>query len=180
MRRDKNSDRRRVRHYVSAVLDAAGEGDDWEAWEDETIQLYRVANDAAVRAVVARPGAAPAERLADFDTITAGILGERGRAFGRIFVEDGTFDLVPAARAQFVRRSESEGPIDRVTVRSARPMSAADIDGLRERMQRPGRRMIFHEEIDETLKGGFVLRHGDWRRDFSVAARLEALKLALR
>ena len=112
--------------------------------------------------------------------ITAGILGERGRAFGRIFVADGTFDLVSAARAQFVRRSETEGPIDRVTVRSARPMSVTDIDGLRERMQRPGRHMIFHEELDDTLKGGFVLRHGDWRRDFSVAARLEALKLALR
>jgi len=180
MRRDEHSDRRRVRQYVSAVLDAAGDSDDWEDWEDDTIRLYRVANDPAVRAVVNRPGAAPAERLADFDTITAGILGERGRAFGRIFVADGTFDLVPAARAQFVRRSETEGPIDRVTVRSARPMSATDIDGLRERMQQPGRRMIFHEELDDTLKGGFVLRHGDWRRDFSVAARLEALKLALR
>ncbi len=180
MRRDEHSDRRRVRQYVSAVLDAAGQSDDWEAWEDETIQLYRIANDPGVRSVVARPGASAEERLRDFDTIAEGVLGERGRAFGRIFVEDGTFDLVPAARAQFVRRSETEGPIDRVTVSSARPMSAADIDGLRERMQRPGRRMIFHEEIDDTLKGGFVLRHGDWRRDFSVAARLEALKLALR
>lgn len=180
MRRSRHSDRRLVRQYVSAILATAEQNDDWEDWEAETLMLYRVAADPAVRTVLTRPGASAQERLADFDVLTAGILGERGRAFGRLFVEDGTFDLVSIARAQFVRRSESEGPIDRVTVRSARPMAPSDIDSLRERMQKPGRRMIFHEELDSSLKGGFVLRHGDWRRDFSVVARLDALKLALR
>ena len=180
MRRDEHFDRRRVRQYVSAILGLAGDGDDWEAWEEEMIALYRIATDARVRAVVTRPGATADEQQGDFDSIVEGIVGERGRSVGHLLIHDGTFDLAPAVRAQFIRRSESEGPIDRVTVRSAVPMSGADLDGLRSQMQRPGRRMIFHEELDPTIMGGFVLRHGDWRRDFSVAARLDALKQALR
>jgi F-type H+-transporting ATPase subunit delta len=180
MRRDQHSNRRRVRQYVSAVLETAEEGDDWEDWEDELIALYRVATDAAVRAVVTRPGASADEQQSDFDVISEGIVGDRGRSVGHVLIQDGTFDLVPAVRVQFIRRSETEGPIDRVTVRSAVPMSGADLDGLREQMQTQGRRMIFHEELDPTIKGGFVLRHGDWRRDFSVEARLDALKQALR
>ena len=49
MRRDAHSDRRRVRHYVSAVLGIAGESGDWEEWEEEMLVLYRVASDVAVR-----------------------------------------------------------------------------------------------------------------------------------
>ena len=180
MRRDEHSDRRRVRQYVSAILETAGEGDDWEEWEEELIALYRVATDAAVRAVVTRPGATTDEQQSDFDAIAEGIVGDRGRSVGHVLIQDSTFDLVSALRAQFVRRSETEGPIDRVTVRSAVPLSGSDLDGLRDQMQRPGRRMIFHEELDPTIKGGFVLHHGDWRRDFSVEARLDALKQALR
>lgn len=180
MRRDQHSDRRRVRQYVSAILGMAEGGDDWEQWEDEMIALYRVATDASVQAVLTRPGAPADAHQRDFDTLVEGIVGERGQSVGHVLIQDGTFDLVSAVRAQFVRRSESEGPIDRVTVRSAVPMSNDDLDSLRSQMQRPGRHMIFHEELDPTIKGGFVLRHGDWRRDFSVTARLDALKQALR
>lgn len=180
MRRDAHSDRRRVRHYVSAVLGIAGESGDWEEWEEEMLALYRVASDAAVRAVFARSTGTVDVRLGDFDSLTAGIVGERGRSVGHLLIQDGTFDLVPAIWAQFVRRSESEGPIDRVMVRSAVPMSKDDLGNLREQMQRPERRMMFSNELDPTIKGGFVLRYGDWRRDFSVAAKLDALKQALR
>lgn len=180
MRRDEHSDRRRVRQYVSAILGMAEDGDDWEEWEEEMLALYRVATDAGVKAVVMRPGASADAQQDDFDVIVEDIVGDRGRSVGHLLIQDGCFDLVSAVRAQFIRRSETEGPIDRVTVRSAIPMSGADLGNLREQMQRPGRRMIFHEELDPTIKGGFVLRHGDWRRDFTVVARLEALKQALR
>lgn len=179
MRRDAHSDRRRVRHYVSAVLGIAGESGDWEEWEEEMLVLYRVASDVAVRAVFGRSTGTVDVRLADFDSLTEGIVGERGRSVGHLLIQDGTFDLMPAIWAQFVRRSEGEGPIDRVMVRSAVPMSKDDLGSLREQMQRPERRMIFSNELDPTIKGGFVLRYGDWRRDFSVAAKLDALKQAL-
>ena len=179
MRRDAHSDRRRVHHYVSAVLGMAGDGGDWEAWEEEMLALHRVASDAAVRALFVRSTASVDVRLGDFDNLTEGIIGERGRSIGHLLIQDGIFDLLPVIWAQFVRRSETEGPIDRVTVRSAVPMSPDDVGNLREQMQRPERRMIFRNELDPTIKGGFVLRYGDWRRDFSVAAKLDALRQAL-
>jgi len=179
VRRDEHSDRRIVGQYVSAIMAFAADDDSWERWDRDLSILSQMGKHPSVRNLLSRARIDVRDNLGEFRKLGEGLLSEFGVGLGELTLEDGCFDLLPRIYSQFVRRSEIEGPVDRVTVRTASTLVGAEIDKLRDVMQRPGRRMIFTQEEDSSIIGGLVLRQGDWRRDFSVAARLQTLRRTL-
>ena len=180
MRRDQHSDRRRVRQYVTVILQLAGEADSWETWDRDLEILNSVASSRAVRTLITRPGTPLRERRDTLEGIVGNLLSAEGLALSRVLLEDGVFDLFPTVRAQYLRRSSQDGPVDRVTISGAVPLTDDETRRLLESLRQPDRKLLVEFEEDPEILGGLVIRQGDWRRDLSVSARLDALEMAIR
>ena len=179
MRRDRHSDRRLVRKYVSAILSLALEADSWESWDGDLETLSMVVRDGPSRRLLFRPRASVEQRIGYLRSVCAGIVGDQGIALAALLLDDASLDLLPSVWIHYRNRSEHEGPVNRVLVTSAVPLSDRQREELDAKLQRPGRRTLLQHRVDADLLGGLVIREGDWRRDFSVRARLTALRDAL-
>lgn len=79
--------------------------------------------------------------------------------------------------AEFVRRSR--GRVG-VRVSSFMPLSAPLREGLRNLARRvTGTKVDMEYTVDPALRGGFILRAGDYMLDASLRGRLERLELAI-
>ena len=180
MSRDQHSDRRRVRQYVTVILQLAAESDSWETWDSDLEILNSVASSRAVRTLIMRPGLPLQERLDTLEGLVRNLLSSEGLALSRVLLEDGVFDLFPTVRAQYLRRSSQDGPVDRVTISGAVPLTDGETRRLLESLRQPDRKLLVEFEENPAILGGLVIRQGDWRRDLSVSARLDALEMAIR
>ena len=180
MRRDQHSDRRRVRQYVTVIMQLAAESDSWETWDRDLEILNSVASSRAVQALISRPGTPLRDRFDALESIVGSLLSAEGLALSRVLLEDGVFDLFPTVRAQYLRRSSQDGPVDRVTISGAVPLTDGETRRLLDSLRRPDRKLLVEFEEDASILGGLVIRQGDWRRDLSVSAKLGALEMAIR
>lgn len=175
MIRDRYSARRLVRTYVAAVVADAQANASWLAWDDDLAVLGRIGADrdfsAALAGRVGQPG--------QVEELLAGICGERGIALTQVLAGAGHLELLEGIRDRFQRRSSIDGPLDRVQITSAQPLPSAQVDELTLQLAREGRELVLQTRVDPGLIGGVVVRIGDWRYDFSVRSRLQALRRSI-
>ena len=88
MSRDQHSDRRRVRQYVTVILQLAAESDSWETWDSDLEILNSVASSRAVRTLIMRPGLPLQERLDTLEGLVRNLLSSEGLALSRVLLED--------------------------------------------------------------------------------------------
>lgn len=179
MKRDERSDRRRMRQYVTVILEMASAAGSWQAWDRDLQLLSRLAASGPARTLLARPQSTSAQRNANLSKLCGDLVSPDGLAIAEILLDEAIFDLLPAVWAQYRRRSEQQGPVDRVTVTSAVALGEGDLRELQAKVQRPGRWLLIDFVVDPEILGGLVVRKGDWRTDLSVRARLGAVQAAL-
>jgi F-type H+-transporting ATPase subunit delta len=100
--------------------------------------------------------------------------------FLRVLNRHGRFDLIGRvlieAKAVWDRRQNRQP----VTVRSAVPLSDAQREAVRQRLETQlGATPVLHSEVDPSLIGGLVVQIGDLVYDGSVRNRLEQLRIRL-
>ena len=179
MRRDKHSDRRRIRQYVTAIMQMATESDAWETWDRDLEILSTVAKSRGARTLILRPASSLKEQRDGLETVIGNLVSAEGLALSRVLLDDGAFDVFPAVRAQYIRRSSQDGPVDRVTVSAAVPLTDQETENLVNGLRRPNRKLLLDVKEDPGILGGLVIQQGDWRRDLSVVAKLDALESAI-
>ena len=175
MIRDRHSARRLVRSYVDAVVADASANASWIAWDDDLEVLGRIGADRDFSAALAERADQPGQ----VEELLTGICGERGIALTQILSGAGHLELLEGIRDRFQRRSSIEGPLDRVQITSARPLPSAQVDELTSQLARDGREVVLQTRVDPGLIGGVVVRLGDWRYDFSIRSRLQALRRSI-
>lgn len=175
MIRDRHSARRLVRSYVDAVIADARASASWRAWDDDLAVLGRIGADRDFSAALADR----AEQPGGVEDLLAGICGERGIALTQVLSGSGHLELLEGIRDRFQRRSSIEGPLDRVQITSAQPLPSAQVDELTSQLSREGREVVLQTRVDPGLIGGVVVRLGDWRYDFSIRSRLQALRRSI-
>ncbi len=78
---------------------------------------------------------------------------------------------------EFGQMLEAESGIQRAHVRTAVPLSDAEIAGLaRSLQQQTGHEVIIDVEVDPSVLGGVVVQIGDRLIDASTRARLQAMR----
>jgi len=111
--------------------------------------------------------------------------GEAGAAvFGRfvsLLVEGKRIDLIPAIALVFRSILDGEDSVARIELSSARPLRAEKLGEIRDAWSSASgaRQVIVSETTDPELLGGFVLRSGSIRYDWSTKGRLERLRKKL-
>lgn len=164
-----------MRSYVDAVIADARANASWLAWDEDLAVLGRIGADRDFSAALAERAGRPGQ----VEDLLAGICGERGVALAQVLSGAGHLELLEAIRDRFQRRSSTDGPLDRVQITSAQPLPSAQVDELTSQLAREGREVVLQTRVDPGLIGGVVVRLGDWRYDFSIRSRLQALRRSI-
>lgn len=101
--------------------------------------------------------------------------------FASLLVEEGRVELLPAIAFAFRSILDGEDSIARVELRSARPLGAEALEEFKKvwSAETGARQVLVSETTDSSLLGGFVLRSGSVRYDWSTKGRLERLRKKL-
>lgn len=120
---------------------------------------------------------------ADPRSIQTQVAERVGRQVARLvelLVERRRVGLLPRVAEAYRRLLYARWGIVEAEVVSAVPLTEAERDALRERLEQlAGRRVELRERVDPGLLGGLVVRIGDRLYDASVRGRLERLRTQL-
>ncbi len=164
-----------MRSYVDAVIADARASSSWLAWDDDLAVLGRIGADRDFSAALSERAGQPGQ----VQDLLEGICGERGIALAQVLAGAGHLQLLEGIRDRFQRRSSIEGPLDRVQITSAQALPSAQVEELTSQLAREGREVVLQTRVDPDLIGGVVVRLGDWRYDFSIRSRLQALRRSI-
>jgi len=98
-------------------------------------------------------------------------------SFLMLLVENRRESDLEAIVEEALRQLDAQEGIERARVRSAVPLSDAQVDALSAALSRMrGRRVLLELEVDPTLKGGFVVLLADTVVDASVTTQLKRIR----
>lgn len=97
--------------------------------------------------------------------------------FAALLLEKGGVQLLPAVAAVFRARLDKELGLVRLELSSARPLPPAVLRRIEEawKASSGATAVLIHESLNPSLMGGFILRTGSVRYDWSTAGRLKRL-----
>jgi F-type H+-transporting ATPase subunit delta len=170
-----------ARPYAEAAFRLADEAGTLAKWAEMLAALAEVAKDARVRAAVADPNLADAQRAGLFISILGGKLTGEAENFVRVLAQNDRLELLPEIRQQFeVLKNEREGVVE-AEVQSAFELSPPQLADLVQRLEKKtGRKVRAHVSVDRELIGGVKIVLGDKVIDGSARAQLGALETALK
>jgi F-type H+-transporting ATPase subunit delta len=173
----KAADRILAGRYARAFFEAAG-----AAKEAESASELSAASAALAGLLPAlrQPLIPMAEKQAALDEALRGGVSELTRRFLRLLVEKKRLDLLPLIAEDAGRLAALKANRATAKVASAAPLSAADREGLRRRLQSfAGKQVELEFAQDPAVLGGVVVRLGDWVLDASLRGRLKAMRGAI-
>lgn len=169
-----------ARPYAEAVAQLAQDGQSWQAWSDALTLLAMIASDPQVVDMAHNP-AIPGMRVADLVLAVGGDrLSADAANLVRILAENKRLPLLPTVARLFEEaRAKVAGEVD-AHITSAFPLDAAQLDGLKARLEaRLGRKVQVSSSVDAALIGGIIIAVGDEVMDASVRGKIADLAVAM-
>lgn len=168
-----------ARPYAEAVAALARENNTWQPWSDALVTLGQLAQTPEMMALVANPAVEDARVIALLREL-GGALSTEAVNLLNVLAENKRLPLLPAIAALFEEaRAAAEGIME-ARITTAYPLSAAQVDALRARLEaRFGRKVEASQNTDPALIGGVIVAVGDEVMDASVRGRLEKLAVAM-
>jgi F-type H+-transporting ATPase subunit delta len=170
------------RRYAKALFQLAAEAGQVAQIRDELDALAALLDESPELAgVLLRPLQPVAERA----KVLAAVAGRLGAGvlllrFYQVLIEHRRLVDLEAIRAEFARLADEQEGIRRAQVRSARPLSDAQLERLRRALAaRVGHEVEVEVEVDPDLLGGLVAQVGDLVLDGSVRTQLRQLRASL-
>lgn len=165
-----------ARPYAQALFDLAREDENFGQWSDMLGILDEIASNPDMQIILENPESDRGMTLGIFIDLGAEHINDQGRNLLRLLMEHRRCGLLPGIakqfeglRADYERRSTAE-------IISARPLSQAQKDNLREGLEKKlGHSVKLECTLDETLIGGAMIRLGDMIIDGSARGKLEQL-----
>ncbi len=168
-----------ARPYARAAFESARKANTLAAWSQKLGFAAQLVADARVGALIGNPRIGTAELtgllLPPDETVDSPLAG-----FLALLVENRRAQLLPDIAALFEELKRDAERILKVTLRSATPVAAAQIDAMKIALKkRFGRDIELDQRIDPSVIGGAVIDAGDMVIDGSVRGRLARLESAL-
>jgi F-type H+-transporting ATPase subunit delta len=166
-----------AKRYAAALLkatDAEGSTEEVEVFLQALKDAY--AGNKGFRDVLSQPRIPRTVKKTMLRRIFEGKAKPSFLHFLELLVDKGRQDLIPDIAETFDALSDASRGVVRVQVRSWRPLTDAQRDGLRAGIQRFARRkVILEEKVDPAVQGGLLCYAGDRVLDGSVAYRLKTI-----
>jgi F-type H+-transporting ATPase subunit delta len=175
-----------ARPYARAAFANAGAASQLGDWGAFLGRVALAVQDAQVGPLIGNPRV-PVAELVDF-LVQLATTGKpdleqatQQRNFLQLLADNRRLKLLPEIAAQFeVLRAEAEHIAD-VEVLSAQALTAEQSKKLQAVLERRlGRTVRLHAQVDSSLIGGAIVRHGDFVVDGSLRGRIERLGAAMR
>ncbi|HXH04660.1 MAG TPA: F0F1 ATP synthase subunit delta [Candidatus Competibacteraceae bacterium] len=154
-------------------------------WSELLAVAAMIAEDPAVRRLLASPRVAAQDKGELFLDICGNLLGEdklpeEGRNFIKLLAENRRLPLLPAIAEQFERlRAEAERTLHAELI-TALPISDGQRDKIAAALKaRLDREVVLEVKVDESLLGGAIIRAGDMVIDGSARGQLHKLATVL-
>ena len=170
-----------ARPYAEAVFGLADKANALGTWAPLLADMARYAAHPEVQACIANPnlGAKPLYTL--FVSLCGDELSEDARNFVRVLIANDRLALLPQIHAQFVELKDAREGMVTANIRSAFPLSNAQLSSLVADLERRFKRRAHPRvTIDKELIGGVRVAVGDEVIDSSVRGRLDEMAAALK
>jgi F-type H+-transporting ATPase subunit delta len=168
-----------AKRYARAAFAIALEHNDADAWRGALDQIGEFMGDPEVRNVLENTRVARDSKQQLIEA-ALGTLPPLPLNLARLLVRKGRTALAPEIATEFRAMLEEQQGVARARAVTAVPLSDAERDSLRQRLQQQtGHEIMLETEVDPSLIGGVVVQIGDRLVDASTRARLEALRQSL-
>lgn len=169
--------------YASALFSLAEEADCLDAVAGDLRALVEAAEASPEFARVLDSPVLPRQQQADAVGAVADSLGAHAltrKFLGVLATQRRLPVLRPAVRAFLVALAERRGEVQAEVV-SAQPMGETQRKALNEALSGVlGSRIALAERVDPALVGGMIVRVGSRMVDFSIATKLQKLRLSMK
>jgi F-type H+-transporting ATPase subunit delta len=170
----------RVAKLYAAALMEIGEAQqlsDTIAQDLETVGAFLQASR-QLQLLLASPVVTPAKKKAVFRELFGPRVGKEAMTFLLLLIQKNRGRLLPEVITQYRALRDTHLGIITVDIRSAVSVTPAQETRLKEELERSTRKTVrFRNVLDETIKGGLMVKIGDTVLDGSIRRQLERLRL---
>jgi F-type H+-transporting ATPase subunit delta len=167
--------------YASSLLELANEQKQADAIRQELGNLRQIINENRSLAMFfVDPGVGVAERSALLDRIFGGKLSPLMHSFIGVVNQKGRLGVLPQIADAYDALHDAQlGRVD-VDVTVASELTGQQLDEVRKRVSAAMKKdAIVHQQVDDGIIGGFIVRVQDKLIDASVKTQLAAMKQQL-
>lgn len=171
-----------AKRYARAFFEVASEKDQIDAIEQELQTIERAIDEnPAFLQFLKHPQIEKQAKKKEFETVFKDKISETTLNFAHLLIDKNRVDVLVLAPRFFTElANEARGLVDAV-VTSVRPLSEDEKAGLIQSFKRLLNKEIrIENELDDSIKGGLVVRIGDRLYDGSVAGKLNRLQQSFR
>jgi F-type H+-transporting ATPase subunit delta len=168
-----------ARRYAEAAFQVALADDALDSWQDDLAYASSVLALDEVEGIVDNPAVPLAERTALVARLLEDRIGPEALRLVDLLVSRGRI-RIRRVRDEYTRQLNDYRGIVMATVTSAVPLSAAETDAIRERVEAmAGAAVDLTARVDPDLVGGITIQIRDQLLDASIRGRLERLRQQL-
>jgi F-type H+-transporting ATPase subunit delta len=174
-----------AKRFAEAVAGLARQDGSWDAWRRDLSTLAAAAADRRLVLSLESQRVAVARKRELIEGAFGGQVSPGARNLVLVLARRKRLGLLPDLLSWFDQLADRAQGVRRFTVTTAAPLTDEQRARLRQRLAAGGAavgaaasgpEVQLSEELDPSLLGGLVVRQGDIIQDYSVRARLEALR----
>jgi F-type H+-transporting ATPase subunit delta len=166
-----------ARPYAEAAFRIARERQALPVWSDALGNLAQLSENPQAAALIGNPNV-PALQVEDVFRAVAGDDAEIGK-FVRLLSANGRLACLASIAEQFEVMKQSEEGVKEGVVHSAFPLDDAQLNDLRQVLEKRFGRLLLTVAVDPALIGGVKVVVGDQVLDTSVSGKLASMRAAL-
>ncbi|HEX2186335.1 MAG TPA: ATP synthase F1 subunit delta [Chloroflexota bacterium] len=167
------------KRYAEAIGGIARQDGSWDRWRRELAALLKAMEDRALFLTLESQRVGEGRKRELLDAAVGDAVGREVRNLVLVLSKRGRLALLPDILSWFEELADRAQGVRHATVTTAVPLSEEQRAVLRRRLgggDGGDGQVVLTEEVDSAILGGLVVRRGDIIQDFSVRARLEALR----
>ena len=169
-----------AKRYAQAVFSLGKEQDSLDAWAEDLAMLSRIVADDQIAIYLTNPSVAAERRIEALETSLNTNVQPEARNLARMLIERNRTTLIPEIREMFDDQLRAERGIVVAQVTTAEPLSDAERDYIREKLETmTGKKVELELKVDPDIIGGIIIRIGDQVIDGSVRNKLEKMRSRL-
>ena len=172
-----------AKRFAEAVAGLARQDGSWDRWRRDLSTLAAAAADRRLVLSLESQRVAVARKRELIEGAFGGQVSSGARNLVLVLARRQRLGLLPDLLSWFDQLADRAQGVRRFTVTTAAPLTDEQRARLRQRLAGAGAaaagsgpEVQLSEELDPSLLGGLVVRQGDIIQDYSVRARLEALR----
>lgn len=170
-----------ARPYAEAALQFAESAGSFSEWSEQLALLSAVASDQQTVRFIKNPRISSEQKLALFSEVAGTALNETAKNFLRLLGEYKRLLILPEIADEYQRLLAEKQQHLKATVRTAQPLSEAQMAELTAALKKRFQRSVSIEtQIDESLLGGALIEAGNLVIDGSLRGRIKRMAMSLR